>query len=329
MQNIPDDPTISLGFVDDIVKKTYCPLCRLVIIALGGSRVPSVEDDELVKIVVSWNTNGPTPDPDEPWDHIPQIRVLRPYAQKSKGGYVQSARLNMFPEITLLANDSPAPLTDFFARPIDQNKIDFSIVRGWISSCKSAHGRECDRAMMHEHEVTHPVDEIPGFRLIDVVDNCLVRGIGRCEYTTLSYVWGQATVLRALKSNVGIFEQIGALKLPEFQEAIPWTIRDAMQVSREIGIRYLWVDSLCIVQDDDTGEKAKTISKMDLVYGAAFLTIVPATGQNANAGLPGVRPGTRGFRQPIEQIGPDFRLAFKPRSVDYIENCVYFSRGWT
>lgn len=63
-----------------------------------------------------------------------------------------------------------------------------------------------------------------------------------------------------------------------------------------------------------------------LIYEAAFLTITAATGSNADHGL---RPGTRGFRQPIEQIAPNFRLAFKSRSRDFWEDCVYQKRAWT
>ena len=37
--NVPDNPSIPLGLVKDILGKSYCPLCRLVIVALGGDRV--------------------------------------------------------------------------------------------------------------------------------------------------------------------------------------------------------------------------------------------------------------------------------------------------
>lgn len=327
--NKPDDISMFLGNVEDVSKKKRCPFCRLVLVALGDSKVPSVEDGMLVHVVMSWNTNGPIPDPNQPWNHIPQVRVLRPYARKSNGGFVNNLRLNLFPEITLLANDSPVPTTTFFARPIDQSKIDFGMVRSWVSMCKTYHGGDCNRSSLNEHERSHPSEEVPGFRVIDVNDNCLVRVTTRVEYVTLSYVWGQVDFFRTSEGTVEVLEKPGALQTTEIWAKIPWTIRDAMEVCREIGMRYLWVDCLCIVQDDETGEKANAISKMDSIYGAAFLTIIAATGSDADHGLPGVRPGTRGFRQPIEQIAPNFRLAFKSRSVDFVEDCVYHKRAWT
>jgi len=88
--------------------------------------------------------------------------------------------------------------------------------------------------MMREHEVNHPVDEIPAFRLVDVIDNCLVRGVSKSKYAALSYVWGGVKFIRTLKDNVGILEQPGALKLSEYHEKIPWTIRDAMHTGHHL-----------------------------------------------------------------------------------------------
>ncbi|PPQ88578.1 hypothetical protein CVT25_009958 [Psilocybe cyanescens] len=75
--------------------------------------------------------------------------------------------------------------------------------------------------------------------------------------------------------------------------------------------------------------KMGAISKMDLVYGTAYATIVAAFVADANAGLPGLHPGSRGVSQPIEEIGPGFRLAFKPRAGDLIGGSVHSTRAWT
>lgn len=65
-----------------------------------------------------------------------------------------------------------------------------------------------------------------------------------------------------------------------------------MAVVSSLGERYLWVDVLCIIQDDEKS-KALFISQMDIVYHHALLTIVAMSGQDANSGLPGLRPFTR------------------------------------
>ncbi|KDR74962.1 hypothetical protein GALMADRAFT_570303 [Galerina marginata CBS 339.88] len=324
------EPDINLGLVQDIKNKPHCPFCRLILAALGPN-TPTVEDGEQVAVTMSWDTDGPTPDINAPWNRIPKIRILRPYAQKEGGGWV-SASLNLFPEITLLANDSPTPSKTFFSRVIS-DQIDFAMVQNWLSTCETLHGDQCNKTQMLDHEVEDPATEIPSFRLIDVVDNCIVPAPHNSKYVALSYVWGDIkpeTVLRTLQGNVEELEKPGALSLSENYDRIPLTIRDAMQVVRELNLRYLWVDILCLIQDEAVGQsRLHAISKMDIVYAAAHLTILAGTGADANAGLPGVQPGTRKVVQPMEEILPGLRLAYRAKHYDYIKDSVYYTRGWT
>lgn len=332
--NEPDDDNIKLGPVKDIKERSAtCPFCRLVLKALSQDEVPDTEDGEAVVATMSWNTDGPNQDPEEPWDHIPQIRVLRPYARKESGELIDFENLNTFPEMTLLANDAPTPSKSFFARLIN-DQIDYSMVRNWLAMCHAGHGNFCNQSKMLDHEISDPATEIPSFRLIDVIDNCIVPAPHNSKYIALSYVWGNidpSSTLRLLKANLEQLETPGSLLLKEHYEKIPQTIRDAIQVVRELHLRYIWADSLCIIQDDDgdKGSKYDAISKMDLVYGAAYLTIIAASGTDANAGLPGLRPGTRGIAQPVEEIAPGFRLVFKTKSGDYMSSSAYHTRGWT
>ncbi|KDR67303.1 hypothetical protein GALMADRAFT_130462, partial [Galerina marginata CBS 339.88] len=208
------------------------------------------------------------------------------------------------------------------------------MVRNWVAMCHVGHGGFCDQHNKLDHGISDPAAEIPSFRLIDVVDSCIVPAPHNCKYVGLSYVWGNvdiSSILRLLKANLEELDKPGSLLRKEIYEKIPLTIRDAMQVVRELHLRYLWTDSLCIIQDDDgnQGSKYDAISKMDLVYGAAYLTIVAATGIDANAGLPGLHPGSRGMAQPVEEIAPGFRLVFETSSSDYARNSVYHTRGWT
>ncbi|RYP63951.1 hypothetical protein DL769_006829 [Monosporascus sp. CRB-8-3] len=341
----PDDPDISLGKVEDMIKKTSCPLCRLVLVALGGDKVPLREDGEAVVVDLSWNTDGPTPDAAAPWSQIPEIRVLRPYARSMSGSFIQSVRLNLFPEITLLANDSPTSSVSYFVRPTSRDKIDFRLVRRWNAICHTQHRKSCKRnpalkelrqSIPTSHYTPHPADEVPDFRCIDVEQNCLVKPASGDRYAALSYVWGRRKFFRTLMANVADLEKPRSLAKEEFLYQIPLTIKDAIHVTREIGLKYLWVDCLCIVQDDDSGKKVQTIKSMDLVFAAADIVIVAAGSADAYSGIPGIHPGSRGTRQPIEEIpaednetGQNFRLAFKTRWQDSIETVPYYTRAWT
>ncbi|KAF2828684.1 HET-domain-containing protein [Ophiobolus disseminans] len=77
---------------------------------------------------------------------------------------------------------------------------------------------------------------------------------------------------------------------------VPQTIEDAIDLTKMLGFKYLWVDSLCIIQDD-TEDQQIQINNMHGVYKTAFVTIVAASGVHSNAGLPGLRPGTRRYEQ--------------------------------
>ncbi|KAH9950034.1 hypothetical protein B0H21DRAFT_724460, partial [Amylocystis lapponica] len=95
--------------------------------------------------------------------------------------------------------------------------------------------------------------------------------------------------------------------------ALPGTIRDAVLFVRhgQLGERYVWIDALCIVQDDPA-DKAAQIPVMDLVYGNVLLTIFAASGNTADAPIPGLRPRARTQQQHVEMV-QDLHLTVRQR----------------
>ncbi|PSN62948.1 hypothetical protein BS50DRAFT_455258, partial [Corynespora cassiicola Philippines] len=89
-------------------------------------------------------------------------------------------------------------------------------------------------------------------------------------YLALSYVWGSAKTIQTTKTNIGALEKQNSLIM--HAGSLPRTIRDAMTFVKRLGQRYLWVDSLCIVQDDGV-EKHSQIAMMHEIYSAAYVTI--------------------------------------------------------
>lgn len=66
--------------------------------------------------------------------------------------------------------------------------------------------------------------------------------------------------------------------------SLPPSFRDAVIVTRELGIRDLWIDSLCIVQDD-LDDWRKESAEMGRIYGMSFLTIIAAGASNSQVGV--------------------------------------------
>ncbi|KAI1086130.1 HET-domain-containing protein [Rostrohypoxylon terebratum] len=342
----PDANFIDLGRVRDIRRRESCPFCRLVLVALGGDRVPDTGEDGLPTTAqICWNTDGES-DRNQPWVSRNDIRILRVYGRTGSGGYLSIEEMNLFPDISLLANDipsgAPSRALRFLPRPIQPDRIDFNLVRRWLAICETNHSKVCGNSSdMRQLGWTNPAGDIPGFRLIDLDDRRIVRASGNPRYAALSYVWGREPFFRMTTANLPELEQPGAFDKEDVRDQIPATIRDAMTVAREIGVRYLWVDSLCIFQDqfDErtmtaeekaiSDDKIESIRMMDYVYGAAYIVICAANSSSAFSGIDGVRPGTRGFEQPIEEIAPGFRLTYRHKWQDATHNLPHSSRGWT
>jgi Heterokaryon incompatibility protein (HET) len=96
-------------------------------------------------------------------------------------------------------------------------------------------------------------------------------------YAALSHRWG-STEHSTLISNL----------LPSYEKEIPIsnisiTIKDALHATRSIGLQYLWVDCMCIVQNDpdDWSRESATMSK---VYGLSTCTIAAALGAAGDRG---------------------------------------------
>ena len=180
-------------------------------------------------------------------------------------------------------------------------KLELSLIQRWVTSCKTWHQKQCS---VPEWQSIASA----GLRMIDLLDHCIVPIDRHVEYFALSYCWGRPTQIRPrLQLNLktrGYLEHKGIFS--EIFSSLPQTIQDAMSLTRDLGCRYLWIDALCIVQDDGP-HKLSQIAQMDKIYSNATLTIVAAAGRDAWHGLPGLNEGTRCTRSLSRKVG-DIRL---------------------
>jgi len=205
-------------------------------------------------------------------------------------------------------------------RAVDKEGIPFPLVRSWIQECCESHIDTCEISDGSEFEQI--ASEL---LVIDVQNSCIVRIFGSFRYLALSYVWGRCKSIQLTLGNKEALATLGGLAAV-FDE-LPRVIQDAIELTKRLGEKYIWIDSLCIVQNDD-GVKSKLISKMNLVYKHAFLTIFAATGEDANAGLPGLQPDSRRPLQATASIGPGLGLVY-PLSHVSLGMSAWGGRGWT
>ncbi|KAK5662458.1 hypothetical protein OQA88_8369 [Cercophora sp. LCS_1] len=102
------------------------------------------------------------------------------------------------------------------------------------------------------------------------------------QYLALSHRWGdpdsQGKKLVTTKGNIDDHHR--GVPIEDF----PLTFRHALEVARYLGIRYIWIDSLCIIQDDEEDWRAES-AKMGDIYEKAYATLFAERAANSDDGL--------------------------------------------
>jgi hypothetical protein len=98
------------------------------------------------------------------------------------------------------------------------------------------------------------------------------------KYVALSYCWGKAGNLTTTKAT------IADRKSGISWDLLPNSFRDAVTITRGLNMRYLWIDALCIIQDD-TSDWEREAAKMAQVYENAFLTIATDAAKDPTRGI--------------------------------------------
>ncbi|KAK5279411.1 hypothetical protein LTR40_007838 [Exophiala xenobiotica] len=167
-------------------------------------------------------------------------------------------------------------------------------VTEWLLRCEGHH-EKCQKALIREpesatrghdwHHTRSTRDDLPlPQRLIDVGTVSMPSlhlhetGGSYGRYCALSYSWGCSRSFRTHKATY--HDRRAGFSLQD----LPTTIRDAVSLTRSLGIRYLWVDALCIIQDDPK-DWALQSACMDQVYGFASLTISASSSEDKWDGL--------------------------------------------
>ncbi|KAH7123999.1 heterokaryon incompatibility protein-domain-containing protein [Dendryphion nanum] len=97
-------------------------------------------------------------------------------------------------------------------------------------------------------------------------------------YMTLSHCWGLHIPLCLLSNNYSEF--LKGINL----DNLPATYRDAGMTTRELGAEFLWIDSLCIIQDSDIDWSLES-AKMHYIYRNSWLNLDAAAAKDSTQGL--------------------------------------------
>ncbi|KAK7425289.1 hypothetical protein QQZ08_008186 [Neonectria magnoliae] len=119
------------------------------------------------------------------------------------------------------------------------------------------------------------------------------------EYVALSHCWGGSSPVKTTTATIGAHQQVLQFT------AETQTFADAVFMTRLLGYRYLWIDALCILQDDDE-DRLKETCKMKDVYRSAVVTLSADAAADPSGGLFGsmLERATAHRTYPITTIGP-------------------------
>jgi hypothetical protein len=203
---------------------------------------------------------------------------------------------------------------------------DAGLPREWLDECLNDHGLLCSQpgsGSDQELSIRRP----SLLRVIDVKERRLVELPDGSHYIALSYCWPRKPGLTNTRASKIDFGEKGSISM---SNGLTETISDACSFVWDLRERYLWVDALCIVQDDGA-DKAHQMNQMDLVYGNALLTIViaPDKTEAEQSGLPGYRIKTNSRHQIVHKShGIELSIP-KPCLEDVILYTRWETRGWT
>ncbi|KAL7925258.1 heterokaryon incompatibility domain-containing protein [Trichoderma austrokoningii] len=300
------------GNLDYILsRRSWCRVCGLIAEVVEQDASNSILERKNIEVIACWI-----------WDGV----------LNNAENEVGTLRLRIAPEVIgwedLFEPFDLVPLANlekddnlFLGRRINNGHFDLEVVKSWVQSCEQWHGSECIDATPWKTSDFG----VPFIRMISLDDHKLIETTCLPTYAALSYVWGSAAVFKTMRDNIDMLTKTNGLPVPSF----PKSIRDAMILAKELGFQYIWIDSLCIIQDS-AEDKVQQLRMMDRIYSRASLTIVAAAGSHADAGIPGLQPESRSRKQHTARILEDLTLvALHPDTHRSAAATTWNTRGWT
>jgi hypothetical protein len=158
-------------------------------------------------------------------------------------------------------------------------------IKAWLNSCCANHEARCGNLAWSTENPR---------RLIEIVSDDEAKlidasSIAKVDYVALSYCWGGG----------GMYGNTTWEKLPDRQNGfsipkLPETIRDTLVLVRRLGLKYVWIDQVCIVQPDNNPKDPANAqgedwdlegSRMHIVYGNALFTLNACSSEASTDGL--------------------------------------------
>ena len=188
--------------------------------------------------------------------------------------------------------------------------IDPGMLERWKSTCNGRHAGLCKGVPQESLRRIRPT------WLIDAKLRCVIPAPDNRSFVALSYVWGNQSTVKATLATMGHLQRVRALS----NTPIAKTIEYAMGITELLDEKYLCVDDLCILQDDES-QKHIEMSKMAAIYANSAVTILAVEGRHANSGLKGFHgiSEARNLCQSFHRLAEGTEIILFPMGLNQLE----------
>lgn len=155
----------------------------------------------------------------------------------------------------------------------------------WMRACNKTHAK-CARQSLTTF--SRELDDKPPLLPTRVLEIREQRNIklhvsgetnARGVYACLSHCWGGIVPLRTMSNNIQTFQEDGIA-----WDVLPKTFQNALEITFQLGLKYLWIDSLCIIQDDLQDWRHEG-SRMSDIYSGAYITLAAVSASTSHEGF--------------------------------------------
>lgn len=155
----------------------------------------------------------------------------------------------------------------------------FTLSKAWLRQCSVFH-KSCRHGQDLDNFIPTRLVKVEASEgTLSRVKLCITKDqdFPKAPYLALSHCWGNANITQLEMASVDSFQENIPLG------SLPQNFTDAAIITSRLGFKYLWIDSLCIIQDS-RADKAREIPTMGSVYGTAELTIAAMAAKDSNGG---------------------------------------------
>ncbi|KAF3014000.1 hypothetical protein E8E14_009222 [Neopestalotiopsis sp. 37M] len=206
--------------------------------------------------------------------------------------------------------------------PVIASQTYYGILRQWLGDCDADHPECSPQQLGYQPKLPTRLIHLRG-RGSSAISIYETRPTDTFEYVALSHPWGKEPHFCTTSANVEAYRK------SIHYETLPTTFRHAVDATRGLGLEYLWIDSICIIQGED-GDFDEEAKRMEDVFSSAYCVLATSSARGQNDGF--LKPRTHSRQYLAFDHDPGMPTLYVSPSMDNFNddvlNAPLSKRGW-